>query len=374
MSTPDDSTFISPWSLTRTADHGAASARGSLVIAACAAGRELAAAVAGRYRELSAASSSEQPEGGERAGDLPVVLTDIEHSFSDTESSIRLPCHVGGSDVFLLQCLYDPDRGVGVNQNYLAFLLAARAFRENGAAHVTAVLPYLAYARQDKPTKLSREPTSARLLADLSIEAGIDGLIAWAPHSTQIRGFYGRIPVHLLDPLNMFLREFERFRGQEQVLAVAPDAGAAKMISHFGRELEVDFAVASKRRPRPEAVEITSVIGDFSGKTIAVVLDDMISTGGTVDSVIQELLGRTGIREVHLAAGHNLCRPKALERIQELREHWGLVSFVTTDSVPQSEDFRRLPYFHVRSLRDMLCRTINRVHYGRSVSELFLRD
>jgi ribose-phosphate pyrophosphokinase len=281
---------------------------------------------------------------------------------------------VGGSDVFLLQCLYDPDRGVGVNQNYLAFLLAARAFRENGAAHVTAVLPYLAYARQDKPTKLSREPTSARLLADLSIEAGIDGLIAWAPHSTQIRGFYGRIPVHLLDPLNMFLREFERFRGQEQVLAVAPDAGAAKMISHFGRELEVDFAVASKRRPRPEAVEITSVIGDFSGKTIAVVLDDMISTGGTVDSVIQELLGRTGIREVHLAAGHNLCRPKALERIQELREHWGLVSFVTTDSVPQSEDFRRLPYFHVRSLRDMLCRTINRVHYGRSVSELFLRD
>jgi ribose-phosphate pyrophosphokinase len=376
MTTSGDNTFISPWSLAPIAHNGPISARGSLVIAACAAGCELAEAVAARYRELSAASapSSAQLREGEPAGDLPVVLADIERSYSDTETGIRLPCHVRGSDVFLLQCLYDPTEGIGVNQNYLAFLLAARAFRENGASHVTAVLPYLAYARQDKPTRFSREPTSARLLADLSIEAGIDGLIAWAPHSTQIRGFYGKISVHLLDPLNMFLSEFERFRGQEQVLAVAPDAGAAKMISHFGRELGVDFAVVSKHRPRPEAVEITSVIGDFSGKTIAVVLDDMISTGGTVYSVIQELAGQGDIREVHLAAGHNLCRPKALERIQELHERWGLASFVTTDSIPQSETFRRLPYFHVRSLTDMLCRTINRVHYGRSVSELFLRD
>jgi ribose-phosphate pyrophosphokinase len=375
MGNPGDYTFIRSSHPTGSPALGVGG-RGPLVIAACASARGLAEAVAARYRDLSAAraGAGNSGPGSPQADSLPVLLPDIEHSFSDTETGIRLPCHVGGSDVFLLQCLYNPAEGIGVNQNYLPFLLAARAFRENGAAHVTAVLPYLAYARQDKPTRFRREPTSARLLADLSVEAGIDGLISWAPHSTQLRGFYGRIPVHLLDPLNMFLREFEHFRGQDRVLAVAPDAGAAKMVSHFGRELSVDFAVVSKRRPRPEAVEVTSVIGDFSGKTTAVVLDDMISTAGTVHSVIQELLGRSGIREVHVAAGHNLCQQAALERIRELHEGGALSTLVTTDSIPQSEAFRRLPFFQVRSLADMLCRTINRVHFGRSVSEVFLRD
>jgi ribose-phosphate pyrophosphokinase len=146
------------------------------------------------------------------------------------------------------------------------------------------------------------------------------------------------------------------------------------MVSHFGRSLGVDFAVASKRRPRPEAVEITSVIGETSGKRIAVVLDDMISSAGTVHSVIQKLVRESEIREVHLAAGHNLCHPQALERIEELHQDWGLASLVTTDSILQCDSFLRLPYVQVRSLADMLCRTINRVHFGLSVSALFLRD
>ncbi|MBN1835826.1 MAG: ribose-phosphate pyrophosphokinase [Spirochaetales bacterium] len=373
MARSRDNTFVIPPKGPGSAKDRTASLRGSLLIAACDSGRQLAESIAARYRELS----RQEPESGgagERETGTPLLLADIEHAFSDTETGIRLPRHVGGADAFLVQCLYDPEAEAGVNQNYLAFLLAARAFRENGAAHVTAVLPYLAYARQDKPSKFSREPTSARLLADLSIEAGIDGLIAWAPHSTQARGFYGMIPVHLLDPLNMFLREFRRFRGREDVVAVAPDAGAAKMVSHFGRRLGVDLAVASKRRPRPEAVEITSVIGDFSGKTTAVVLDDMIGTGGTVDSVIRQIAERTEVREIHLAAGHNLCRPEALQRITGLHDRCGLASLVTTDSIPQSPAFRSLPWFRVRSLADMLCRTVNRVHHGRSVSELFLRD
>ena len=362
MPDPLDRTWFVPGSGADSAADPETSARGSLLVAACASGRELAEALTARYRELAGAEAP------------ALLLGDIEHSFSDTETGIRLPRHVGGADVYLVQCLYDPEARAGVNQNYLAFLLAARAFRENGAAHVTAVLPYLAYARQDKPTKFSREPTSARLLADLSIEAGIDGLIAWAPHSTQLRGFYGRLPVHLLDPLNMFLREFESFRGREDVVVVAPDAGAAKMVSHFGRRLGIDFAVASKRRPRPEAVEVTSVIGEFSGKTTAVVLDDMISTGGTVYSVVRELSERIGLRKIHLAAGHNLCRPKALERVVELHDRWGLASLVSTDSISQSAGFRELPWFRVRPLADTLARTINRIHWGRSVSELFLRD
>ena len=363
MSSPHDASSPFPGLSAGSAED--ISARGPLVIAGCSSGRHMAGAVAACYRELI----------GDDEASIPLALfAEIEGSFSDTETAIRLPEHVGGSDVFLLQCLYNPVEGSAVNQNYLAFLLAARAFRENGARHVTAVLPYLAYARQDKPSKFSREPTSARLLADLTLAAGVDGLISWAPHSTQIRGFYGMMPVHLLDPLNMFLRELETFRGRRDVLAVAPDAGAAKMVSHFGRELGIDVAVASKRRPRPEAVEITNVIGDLTGKRVAVVLDDMISTGGTVYSVVRELAEKSGITEIHLAAGHNLCQPKALERIRELHERFGLASFVTTDSVPQSESFRSLPYFRIQGLADMLSRTINRVHYGRSVSALFLRD
>ncbi len=336
-----------------------------LVIAAC----NSAAKFAGRVTECYQKRLSER---GSRS--TFTFLGGIEDSFSDSETRVRIDEHIGGADVFLLQQLLDPLSGSSVNQNYLSFLIAARGFREHGAARVTAVLPYLAYARQDKPTKYAREPTTAQLMAELSLTAGIDSLIAWAPHSSQIHGFYGSAPIHLLDSQNLFLREFRRFRGKPEVIVTAPDAGGAKLATHFSRELELSCAVASKYRPSPENVEISDVIGDFSGKKTAIILDDMIASGGTIYELARKLVREKGIEELYVGVGHNLCRPEALDRLSELHSQGPLTELVTTDSIPQTEEFRSLPFVKLRSLAEIFCLTINRVHYNRSVSELFFRE
>lgn len=338
--------------------------RGRLLIAGCRSGSYLSKRVVDRYRELLT-----------QCGSLSDVLhlEDIDKRFSDSESCARLEMNVSGCDVYLMQSLFDPTSDNSIDQNYMAFMIAARAFIEHGASHVTGVLPYLAYARQDKPTKFTREPVTARLMADLSIAAGIDRLIVWDPHCEQIRGFYGGMPVNPLESLSLFIEEFSRFKNREDVIAVAPDAGASKFITHFGRALNIKCAIASKYRPRPEEVVIEEIIGDFEGKKTAIVLDDMISNGGTMHALIQKLVEEKGIDEVYLGVSHNLCVGKAGERLLDLFEHHELAGVVVTNSIPQTKQFLDLPFVTVRCLSDTLARTINRIHYNRSVSEVFYR-
>ena len=341
------------------------SARGHLLIAGCTSGTYLSSRVAERYREeLRQAGSS-----------TPIIeLKNIDARFSDTETCVRLDVHVGGYDVFLFQSLLDPTMEISVDQNYMALLIGARSFRENGARHVTAVLPYLAYARQDKPTKFRREPTTAKLMADLSVEAGIDRAVVWDPHCDQIRGFYGKIPITMVESVSFFVEEFEEFRNREDVIAVAPDVGASKMVTHFGRAMNVKCAVASKFRPRPEEVTIPEIIGDFRGKKIAIVLDDMISGAGTVEALAEKLVREKHIEEVYLGASHNLCVGRALERLVRMNEKYGLKRAVITNSIPQTSEFQDLPFLSVECLSEPFCTIINRVHYNRSVSEAFYRE
>ena len=338
-----------------------APARGKLLVASCRSGTYLASRVVQGYRNRLADQGSEAEV---------VFLENIDQNFSDTETGIRLDQHVGGCDVFLFQGLYNPLLDYSVNQNYMAFLIAARAFREHGARHVTGVLPYLAYARQDKPTRFRREPTTAKLMADLSLTAGIDRLVTWHPHSGQIRGFYGRVPVDALEALDFFAREYQRFAGRAEVAAVAPDAGASEFVTYVARQLGLRSAIAAKYRPEPEEARVSELIGDLAGKRVAIVLDDMISSGGTMHAIIKKLVAEKGVEEVYVGASHNLCMPSAHERLVELHEHYALRQVVVTNSIPQSQAFRELPFFEIRDLSAILALVINRIHYNQPVSDL----
>ena len=357
----DEAIFLTPQRLAREQTRIIESARGRLLIGSCRSGCYLAARVVQRYEELLA----------EAGDDAPVLYVEnVDNRFSDGETCVRLDVDVSGHDIFLLQALYDPTSISSVDQNYMALHIAARAFREWGANHVTAVLPYLAYARQDKPTKFEQEPTTAKLMADLSVEAGIDRLVIWHPHSDPISGFYEKVPVVALEPLMFFTREFRRFQDREDVIAVAPDAGASKLVTYFSRALNLKSAIASKYRPRPEEAMVAEVIGDFEGKRVALVLDDMISSGGTVYALIKKLVEEKGIQEVYLGASHNLCMAPAAQRLEELHSHYHLKEVVVTNSIPQTDAFQSLPFVSVRCLSDTLTRVINRIHYNRPVSEL----
>ncbi len=338
------------------------SKQGPLLIASCTSGTYMAEQVVKEYGQMLARTGESEQL---------LFLKDVDRDFTDTETLVRLEQHVGGGDVFLFQSLLAPDEGYQVNNNYLKLLIAARAFREHGAHRITAVLPYLTYTRQDKPTKFQREPTTAKLMADLARTAGIDRVIAWNPHSTQIHGFYADLPVNMLDPLTHFNEEFAEFRGRDDVIAVAPDAGATKLILHFSREMDLNSAIASKHRPQAEQATITDIIGDFRGKKTAIVLDDMVASAKTVVELIRELVEHKGIQEVYMAASHNLCLPGTRERLEMLHRDYNLKRLVVTNSIPQTDEFTSLPFFEVRSLAPVFCHTINRVHYDRSVSEVF---
>jgi len=359
-----DCTEVSAETQTGSPTSATVSARGPLAIAGCRSGSYLSRSVA---NILGVRATSE----GIHAGICS--LGELDYRFANTETCVRVERHVGGHDVFLFQSLCDPASSSGIDQNYMAFLMAARTFREHGAAHVTAVLPYLAYGRQDKPTEFRREPTTARLMADLSLAAGIDRLVAWHPHCGQLRGFYGSIPVNFVDPLTLFIDAFREYKGRRDVIAVAPDAGASKLAMYFSQALNVECAIGAKFRPRADESVIAQIVGDFTGKRVAIILDDELSTGGTLQGLVSKLAEEHGIREVHLAVSHSRCVPEARDRLCMLSSRYGLREVITTNSIPQTEQFLSLPFFSVRCLSHTLAEIVWRIHRNTSVSEAFYR-
>jgi ribose-phosphate pyrophosphokinase len=348
---------------------GEDSSRGRLLIASCRSGSALADKVVGRYNETL-----------KHIGEKYKVdaLFDVDYAFPDSETCVRLKTNVNGSDVYLFQSLFDPTSERSIDQNYIAFLLAVRAFKEHGARSVTGILPYLTYARQDKPTPFRREPVSSRLFAELSITSGLDRLITWHTHSDQIRGFYGSLPMNMLDPLVYFIDEFKQFKEDSKTIAIAADEGVSGLITRFGRTLSISSAIAAKKREGPDTVTISEIIGDFKGKARLIVLDDMISGAGTMVTLIEKLFSELGgqIEELHIAVSHNLCLPKAYERMAALKKKYGAVfkRLIVTNSIPQTLHFRKLEFVEVACLSERLCHVINRIHFEGSVSEIFIRE
>jgi ribose-phosphate pyrophosphokinase len=206
------------------------------------------------------------------------------------------------------------------------------------------------------------------LLADLTVAAGIDRLITWDPHCTPIHGFYGQVPINNLEPLPLFLSAYRRFQNQLEVICIAPDGGRFQ-ISHLpGPIIDLNCAIASKDRPNSEEAVISEVIGDFSGKQTAIVVDGMISSGGTIYELVKKLVNEKGITEVLIGVSHNLCMEVARQRLIDLSEHYGLKQLVVTDSIPQTKLFRELPFISIASLADIFARVINRIHFNRSIT------
>jgi ribose-phosphate pyrophosphokinase len=297
--------------------------------------------------------------------DEPAFAKQVDFQFSDSETCVRLEVEVAGRDVFLFQSLFDPVSRRSIDENYIGFLLAARACREFGASRVTGVLPYLAYARQDKPTLATREPTSAKLMADLALVAGVERLVTLQPHAAQIHGFYGIAPVTVLDMVPLFVHHYRHLQQRSDVIVVAPDAGAAKWVQQFCQLMDLPVALATKYRPRPEEAVISTILGDFTGKRVALILDDIISSGGTVYGLARRLTADKEIKEIYLGVAHHLSNESANLHLSELRADGYLEDVFVTNSVPQTAAFQKQPYVKVHDLSDTLSRVIGGIHHNR---------
>lgn len=289
---------------------------------------------------------------------LGLPLGEMEtYRFADGEVSVRIVESVRGADVFVIQPMSPP-----VNEHLVELLVILDALRRASAGRVTAVIPYLGYARQDRKTK-PREPITSKLVANLLTASGADRILAVDLHTGQIWGFFD-IPLDHL-PSRMLLAAYFREKKLKNVVVVSPDIGGTGRAREFAAELGVPIAIIDKRRDRPNQVkEITHVIGKVYRRT-AILVDDIVDTAGTLVAAASALIGR-GVEEVYACCTHPILSGSAIDRLaaSPIRE------LVVTNTVPVSVS-KRIDKVRIVSIAPMLAEAIARIHEDRSVSTLF---
>ena len=271
------------------------------------------------------------------------------------ETRVKIEDNVRGSDVFVIQPTCHP-----VNHHLMELLLFFDALKRASADRVTAVIPYYGYARQEKKTS-GREPISAKLVANLLTVAGANRVLAVDLHAAAIEGFFD-IPVDHLRATPLLARAFRRAIADE-VVVVSPDAGGVARAEDFRVRVGGSLAIISKQHPGPDATETLEMVGDVDRK-VAVIVDDMISTGGTLIEAARLLQDR-GASAVHVAATHGIFAGDALKRIGSS----GMGRIFITDTIPQVVD--GAAHVEIVSVAPLLAEAIMRTHRGLSVSALF---
>ncbi|MBR9981242.1 MAG: ribose-phosphate pyrophosphokinase [Desulfatitalea sp.] len=279
-------------------------------------------------------------------------------TFSDGEIQIEIDDNVRTKDVFIVQSTCCP-----VNNNLVELLLMLDAMKRASASHITAVIPYYGYARQDKKVA-PRVPISAKLMADLITTAGADRLITLDLHAGQIQGFFN-IPVDNLFAAPVILK-YIRNCFTNDIVVVSPDAGGVERARAFAKRLQASLAIVDKRRTAPNEAKAMAVIGDVRGK-VAIILDDMVDTAGTMTEAVGVLL-QNGALEVHACCAHPVLSGPAIGRIQSSE----LQSLVVTDTIPLSPEAATCEKIKVLSIADLVGEAIIRSNRGDSVTSLFV--
>jgi ribose-phosphate pyrophosphokinase len=285
--------------------------------------------------------------------------------FKNEECRIEIKENVRGAEAFIVQSICKAPNGNSVNDSLIELLLLIDALRRASAYRITAVIPYFGYAKQDKKTK-GREPISAKLVANMIETAGAKRMVTVDLHAAQIQGFFD-LPVDNLvamPTLSNFLKQ-EGLK-DDKIVIVSPDAGGVSRAELFARRLHSSLAIVFKRRPEPDVSEVTEIVGDVSGK-IAVVVDDMISTGGTLAKAAYALIER-GATKVYTCATHGIFAENAIAQLEQSP----ITRIITTNTIPAPENLGEK--FLILSIAQILADAIKRIASNRSVSELFIPE
>lgn len=287
---------------------------------------------------------------------VPVGRANVS-AYADGETRVRLDEHVRGSDVYVVQTLCPP-----VDHHIFQMLLLVDAVRRCSASRVTAVVPYLAYTKQEKKTAGAREPISAKLLANLMATAGVDRLLTVDLHSAAIEGFFD-IPVDHLRIPAMLADYFEDLDLEDPVI-VAPDPGGVARANDLRERLGGSLAIIYRQGPTNQSDWNLEMVGTVEGRP-AIIVDDRIATGSTLLSTVSALRER-GASAVYASATHALFTPDALHAVEES----DIERMVVTNTVPVPEGVKSSK-LDILSIGPLVAESILRIHKDISLSSLF---
>ena len=293
---------------------------------------------------------------------VPMGQADVK-TFADGEVSVSLNETVRGADVFLVQSTCKP-----VNDHLMELLVMADACRRASAGRITAVIPYFGYARQDRKAK-SRDPISAKLVANMITASGADRVLTMDLHAAQIQGFFD-IPLdHLLgNPsfVEYYLKKFPEDQfNHDDFVVVSPDVGSVSRARTFAQKVHMSLAIVDKRRQKANVCEVMNVIGDVRGKT-CILYDDMVDTAGSLCNAAKALVEVGGAKAVYACATHGVLSGPAYERI----ENSPIQEIVFLNTIPQVGN---TPSCKIKFLdaAPVFARAIEHIHGGTSIADLF---
>jgi len=306
--------------------------------------------------------SSNEPLANEIANHLGVELgkCTVKH-FSDKEIQVDVLESVRGKDIFVVQSTSEP-----VNEHLMELLIMIDALKRASAKRINIVMPYYGYARQDRKSR-PREPITAKLVANLLEVAGADRVISIDLHAAQIQGFFD-IPIDHLTAVPLitdyFAKEKSELNYTDDVVIVSPDHGGVVRARRMAERLGSPIAIIDKRRPRANVAEVMSIVGDIKNK-IAIVIDDIIDTGGTISLAADKLIDE-GAKEVYVCCSHPVLSGPAIENLGKSK----IKEVIVTNSI-QLPDEKRIDKVTEISVGKLLAEAVLRVHQERSVSRLF---
>jgi len=281
-------------------------------------------------------------------------------SFADGEVSVSMYETVRGSDVFLVQSTCKP-----VNNNLMELLIMIDACRRASAGRITAVIPYFGYARQDRKAK-SRDPISAKLVANMIVAAGADRVLTMDLHASQIQGFFD-IPVDNLMGNPIFVDYYAKKFGEkaEDMVVVSPDVGSVARSRAFAQKLHMGLAIVDKRRPKANMSEVMHVIGDVKDKE-CILFDDMVDTAGSLCGAAKAIIEVGGAKKVYACASHGVLSGPAIDRL----EASAIEELALLDTIPAHPEAARARIRYL-TVAPLFAEAIERTYQEISIAKLF---
>jgi len=280
--------------------------------------------------------------------------------FNDQEIFVEVYDNVRGEDMFIIQSTSNP-----ANDNLIELLIMTDALRRSSAGRITAVIPYFGYARQDRRAK-ARTPISAKLVANMLVEAGVERILTMDLHAAQIQGFFD-IPVDNLYASPIFALDIQKqFAGRMQdIMVVSPDVGGVARARELAKRINAPLSIVDKRREKPGEIAEMTVIGEVKDK-ICIIVDDMCDTAGTLCKAAEVLMDN-GAAEVHAYITHGVMSGPAVERVSKSV----MKNLVLTDTIEATEAVRNTANIRILPTAPMFAQSILNIWNGTSVSSLF---